>query len=106
MLLTHNTGPSRQASLLDFNIPGNPRLSESLNVTGQSSPITSQPNQTRQRKSRDQCVIPDEDPARPIDGEVEDEEGGYFDYMGEGEGDEDDGGEDDGDDGGDKIGRA
>jgi hypothetical protein len=45
------------------------------------------------KRQRDQCVIPDEDPDRPIS-EGDGEEDGYFDLMGDGEGDEDDGGED------------
>ena len=84
-------------SLLDFNIPGNPRISEASSPIGMSRQLPSQLHQSRQHKTRDQCIIPDEDPARSILGDVNDEEGGYFDYMGEGEGDEDDGGEDGGD---------
>ena len=46
------------------------------------------------RKTRDQCVIPDEDPERTILLDVDDDEGHPFDLMGDGEGDEHDGGED------------
>lgn len=48
------------------------------------------------QRLRDQCVIPDEDPDRPIS-EGDGEEDGHFDLMGDGEGDEDDGGEDEDD---------
>lgn len=78
---------------MEFDIPGNPRISEFSSVQSQFHQSPSQPDPHYQRKTRDQCIIPDEDPTRPISGDVEDEEGGYFDYMGEGEGDEDDGGE-------------
>jgi hypothetical protein len=101
-LLTDKAGPSRQVSLLDFNIPGNPRTSESNSANSQFHQFASQ---LHQHKTCDQCIIPDDDPARPISGDVEDEEGGYFDYMGEGEGDEDDGGEDE-DDGDEDVGSA
>jgi len=40
------------------------------------------------------CIIPDEDPNHPISLETDDEEGHPFDHMGDGVGDEDDGGED------------
>jgi hypothetical protein len=42
------------------------------------------------------CVIPDEDPNHSISLDTDDEEGYPFDHMGDGVGDEDDGGEDEG----------
>jgi hypothetical protein len=86
---------TRLVSLLEFNIPGNPWISEFSSVQSQFHQSPSQPDPPYQRKTCDQCIIPDEFPTCPISGDVEDEEGGYFDYMGDGEGDEDedDGGE-------------
>lgn len=54
------------------------------------------------QKRRDQCVIPEEDPSRIIDG-LDDDEDELSRMMGEGEGDDDDGGDDDVEDGGESA---
>jgi len=56
------------------------------------------------QKRRDQCVIPEEDPNRIIDG-LDDDNDELLRMMGEGEGDDDDGGDDDMEDGGESQSR-
>ena len=87
----------RQRSLFEWNIPGNPHARDSI-ASPRSSSLPPAPAGTiapqSVRKTRDMCVIPDEDPNHPISFDMDDEEGHPFDLMGDGVGDEDDGGED------------
>jgi hypothetical protein len=90
LLLTDKSGPIRQRSLFEWGLDGNTKMPPA-NPMATSSPIC-----TPIKRPCDQCVIPDEDPDRPIS-EGDREEDGHFNLMGDGEGDEDDGGEDEDD---------
>jgi hypothetical protein len=90
-------GPVRQRSLAEWNIGGG-SISEPIGTeSNASTPVAL----ATLKRTRDQCVLPDEDPNRPIT--IAGDDNDKFDLMGEGEGDEDDGGEeeDDGEDDGD-----
>ena len=87
-MLTDKSGPIRQRSLYEWGLGGNTNL-----PANPPESATPSPTPAAIKRQRDQCVIPDEDPDRPIS-EGDGEEDGYFDLMGDGEGDEDDGGED------------
>jgi hypothetical protein len=103
LLLTDKTGPVHQRSLSEWGLAGNSESPITCTTPQPATPIRTTPNpgatsvRASSKKSRDQCIIPDNDPNRPIsEGDGEDE--GHFDLMGDGEGDEDDGGEDEDDD--------
>ena len=90
----------RQRTIFEWNIAGNPNAETYAagNVTSTlPSTSTSATISQAMRKPRDQCVIPDEDPGRALSLDADDEEGHPFDLMGDGVGDEDDGGEDEDD---------
>ena len=92
LLMTNKDGPSRQRSLFEWNIAGHPHAEGDASNSGMSAlPGTSSLQNVR---TQNQCVIPDEDPNRGLSLDSIDEEGDHFDLMGEGIGDEDDGGED------------
>ncbi len=99
-LLTDKSGPMRQRSIFEWNIAGNPHgRNDTTNTDSGTLPVVSaspaSPVASQSvRRTRDQCVIPDEDPDRGISLDRDDEEGDPFDLMGDGVGDEDDGGED------------
>jgi hypothetical protein len=91
--MTNRNGPSRQWSLFEWNIPGQPDADGgTTNSDMNTLPGTSSLQNVR--TTQNQCVIPDEDPNRGLSLDGVDEEGDHFDLMGEGVGDEDDGGED------------
>jgi hypothetical protein len=100
-LITDKSGPLRQRSLFEWSIPGNPNVGDSAASAGSSvHPVTSGDSTGSQnvRKTSDQHIIPDEDPHRAILLDRDDEEGDPFDLMGDGVGDEFDGGEDEDED--------
>jgi len=95
-LLTDKSGPLKQRSLLEWNIPGNLYAGDNIASPGSSrilpaSAGTISPQSVR--KARDICVIPEENLNHPISLDTDDEEGHPFDHMGHDVGDEDDGGE-------------
>ncbi len=99
--MTDKSGPKRQRSIFEWNIAGNPHAgATSAHLDIGTLPATSAglPSSQSMRKTKDMCVIPDEDPDHPISLDDEDEEGHPFDLMGDGIGDEDDGGEDEDED--------
>jgi hypothetical protein len=94
-LITSKSGPSRQRSIFEWNITGNVHArSEETDpsIVYSAGPFRSVTVQIV-KKAQDQCVIPDEDPNCPISLDQDDEEGDSFDLMGDGVGNEDDGGE-------------
>ena len=104
-LLTDKSGPLRQHSIFEWNIPGNTHIgSADLGSSTLSGHMGSVPASTAGQallqsveRAHNQCIIPDEDPNRVISLDGDDEEGHPFDLMGDGVGDEDDGGEDESD---------
>jgi len=93
-LLTTREGPSRQRTLFEWNIPGNSHIPQDAVLSNAHTAVHNVENShALSSKVTDQCVLPEEDPNRPVSLDVDDEEGDLFDMMGDGVGDEDDGGE-------------
>jgi hypothetical protein len=95
-MLTDKSGPSRQRSIFEWNIPGNHHIrTDSSNTSSVPPPQSSGSASSHCHRERQSiCILPDEDPDRPISLDHLDEEGDPFDLMGDGVGEEDDGGED------------
>jgi hypothetical protein len=98
-LITDKSGPLKQHNLFEWlwSIPRNPNVGDSAASTGSSvHPVTSGDSTGSQnvRKTSGQHIIPDEDLHHAILLDRDDEKGHPFDLMGDGVGDEFDGGED------------
>ena len=94
-LLTRNLGPQRQTNLDEWSLPGSVNTPKATSTQEAAKPSTAS---VSGHKHQVHCILPLEDPNRVIiDGEDDEDE--LSGLIGEGEGDEDDGGDDNMDDG-------
>ena len=93
--MTDKSGPLRQRNLFEWNLPGNLNIGGGTTSTGSSlhPTVSSDSTGSQDVRKTGQQVIPDEDPHHAILLDRDDEEGDPFDLMGDGVGDEFDGGE-------------